>query len=331
MLIHQNFEELFSLDNIFITWRQFRLGKAKKYDVQFFERHLEDNIFKLFARLHGGDYCHGRYSHFVTIDNKKRDIYKAEVADRLVHQIIYTYLTKIFEPTFIDDSYSSRLGKGNHRALKTAHYFLKLLGSRRVVYLLKCDIRKYFDHLRHDILLSLIAERVADQKIVALIGKIVSSFSSTIGPNCGVPLGNVTSQIFANIYLDVLDQFIKNDLRVRHYLRYNDDFILFDLNRTRLLVWQELIVSFADRRLGLIIPPNKISLRKINWGVDFLGFILLPAGLLLRPKTKAKIFSDLDYKNLPSKFGVLKHCHSYQLRQKFRAHWLKGIDLLEWN
>src|ERR1035437_2113107 len=126
-IVHKNYDELFSLDNIFKAWGKFRRGKTSKVDVMNFELHLEDNLFSLYEELHNGAYKHSSYKYFQIFDNKKRDIYKAEVRDRVIHQIIFDYLLLLFEPEFISDSYASRIGKGQYRAINAFRYFIKLV------------------------------------------------------------------------------------------------------------------------------------------------------------------------------------------------------------
>lgn len=309
---------------MFSAWQKFRSGKSEKFDVKSFERHLEDNLFSLYEAVLNGKYQHSGYSHFTVYDSKKRDIYKAKVGDRVIHQVIYDHLVKLFEPIFIADSYSSRLDKGAHRAINVFRYFLKLAGGD--CYVLKCDIKKYFENIDHETLMILIAEKVKEERIMAIIRSIVRGFESGIGR--GIPLGNVTSQIFANIYLHPLDIFVKKNLLARFYVRYNDDFVIIDQNQARLKENLEKIKDFLAEYLFLEIPDSKAVIRKNKWGIDWLGYVILPNCVLLRDKTKAKIFSNLRPENLSSKLGVLKHCNSYNLMQKLKYYWHKKQDLI---
>ncbi len=320
IIVHKNYDELFSLDNLFFAWRIFRRGKGRKKDVMDFEMHLEDNIFALYEEIKNDKYKHSLYRHFQIFDNKKRDIYKAEVKDRIVHQIIYDYLLAIFEPSFIADSYASRKNKGQYRAVNTLRYFVKLSFSKKQsVYILKCDVKKYFDSIDHKILLGLIGEKVHCKKVFKIIEELVSSYNSFLGCSKGIPLGNVTSQIFANIYLNVLDQYIKKDLKCRFYVRYNDDIMIVFKDSKSAIDIKNKIIIFAKEKLSLDIPLPKTSIRKIGWGVDFLGFTILPQVILLRNKTKNKIYTNINRKNAHSYIGILKHCNSYNLKTKILA------------
>ncbi len=313
-----NYDGLFSLESMFRAWEKFRSGKTRKYEIMYFERHLEDNIFNLHDELYSRRYKHSSYEHFIVFDRKKRDIHKAKIKDRLVHQIIHDYLSEIFEPLFIADSYSSREEKGSHKAVKTFRYFMKLVGNGADrCFVLKCDIKKYFNSIDQEILLRILREKINDDEIFEIVKIIVSSFELEKGK--ALPLGNATSQIFANIYLNELDWFVKRELKARFYVRYNDDFVILDESSERLTRFLSEIRKFVSGRLKLEIPPNKCSLRKSLWGVDFLGFTVSNKFTLLRKSTKGKMKAKLNRKNIISYLGMLSHCNSFDLRAKILA------------
>jgi RNA-directed DNA polymerase len=342
--IHKTYDELFSLSNIYDAWLIFRRGKVKKSDVMHFELHLEDHLFDLHAQLQSSTYTHLPYTFFHIFDNKKRDIFKAEVRDRVVHQIIYQYLSSLFEPDFIADSYASRKGKGQYRAISALRYFIRLAGGySSSCIVLKCDIKKYFDCVDQNTLLDIIrikilsstrvdvcdstqsaiplsgghtADRKDAEKILQVIRTIISSYHSNQGVGKGIPLGNVTSQIFANIYLNVLDHYVKNDLRCRWYVRYNDDIVIVGNDAPTLARMRDDIIVCVRDRLGLTIPINKTSIRKVPWGIEFLGFVVLPQALILRDSTKQKMYANLNEKNKQTYLGMLMHCNSQYLREK---------------
>lgn len=316
-IVHKNYDELFSLNNIFKAWAKFRRGKAGKNDVMNFGLHLEDNLFCLYEELHNGVYKHLSYKYFQIFDNKKRDIYKAEVRDRVVHQIIFDYLLLLFEPEFISDSYASRIDRGQYKAINAFRYFIKLVHNQyKPCFILKCDVRKYFDSLDQTVLLNLIKEKITCEKTLEIIKEIISSHTASSLPGKGVPLGNITSQIFANIYLNTLDKYVKKGLRCRFYVRYNDDLIVVSESSLKLEEIRTKIIFFAKEKLFLDIPIEKTSIRKINWGVDFLGFTILPEAVLLRNKTKNKMYANISPKNAYSYLGILEHCNSYNLKRK---------------
>ena len=282
-----------------------------------FEMQLEDNVFSLYKVLVRGTYVHSPYKYFQIFDNKKRSIFKAEVKDRIIHQIIYDYLISLFEKDFISDSYASRKNKGQYKAVDTFRYFTKLAScDSKKCFVLKCDVKKYFDNIDHNILLDLISAKITDSNILIIIKSIIYSYNSESGRNKGVPLGNITSQIFANIYLNVLDYYTKEELGCRYYVRYNDDIVVMADSEEKLIKIRNSITIFAKDDLLLEIPLAKTSIRKITWGVDFLGFTILPKILLLRNKTKNKIYNNISQINANSYFGILKHCNSYNLTRK---------------
>ncbi len=181
-MIHNVYDNLISLENILACWNEFKKGKSKKYDVMEFERYLEDNIFKLHNELVNQIYQHSSYVKFHIYDPKHRIIHKAEVKDRLVHHIVFKELYKIFNPTFIFHSYSSRNSKGTHLAIKNLFNVLRKVSKNytRSVCVLKCDIKKFFDSVSHQKLFGMVENRVKDPKFLWLIWQIISSFSTSV-------------------------------------------------------------------------------------------------------------------------------------------------------
>lgn len=180
MVIHKSYEELISLENLFSCWKTFRNGKSQKPDVMEFERCLEDNVFKLHDELSSNSYRHSSYSTFHIYDPKHRVISKALVRDRLIHHVVFNELYRIFDPTFIFHSYSSRLGKGTHVAVRNVAKCLRRFSQNytQTVYILKCDIKKFFWSIDHQKLLAIIQSKIKDEKFLRLISKIIGSFSS---------------------------------------------------------------------------------------------------------------------------------------------------------
>lgn len=299
-----------------MAWQEFKKGKAKRQDVQQFAFNLEDNIFNLHQELKNKTYFHGSYQSFYIQDPKIRHIHKACVKDRVVHQALFRILYHYCDQKFIFDSYSCRDHKGHHKAVSRLEKMVRQASQnyQYPVYALKCDIKRFFANIDQEILLSLIQKTMQDQDTIWLIQKIIDSFSAS--PGRGLPLGNVTSQLFSNIYLNELDYFIKHKLRQRFYIRYCDDFIILQRDAEDL---KELILkinSFLQIRLKLSLHPDKIIIRKASQGIDFLGYIALPHYRLVRTKTKNRILRLASKKNLPSYLGVLKHADSYKLREE---------------
>ena len=328
---------------MFLAWKEFKTGKGKKLDIQEFEFNLEDNLFQLHEDLKNKSYTHSPYTYFYVTDPKIRHIHKACVQDRVLHHAIFRILYPIFDRNFIYDSYSCRLGKGTHRAVNRLEDFTRKLScnNHRTIYALKCDVRKFFDSIDKTILTRIITNKIKDGNSLWLISKILNSFSKTLGK--GLPLGNVTSQIFANIYLNELDQYVKHRLKVKYYLRYCDDFIILDRDPYYLLKLASKINEFLEEHLALSLHPNKVLLRKYQQGVDFLGYVVLPYHRAIRTKTRKRVIRRIaDIKDgfendliseesfrqsLNSYRGILRHCNGYELETEMI--WLSGLAEIE--
>lgn len=304
-----------SQQNIFGAWRKFARGKKERSDIQIFVRNLEENLFNLQEELLTHHYSHHQYTPFTIYDPKERRIHKAEVRDRVVHQALTQVLEPIFERQFIHDSFSCRIGKGTHAASKRLQYFLRRASSNstRTVYALKCDIRKFFDSVDHAILLRLITRSVKDADIYGLLLNIISSFAKL--PGKGLPIGNLTSQLFANVYLHEFDRFIKHELKEKFYLRYCDDFIVLSPSRKYLLFALALIQTFLKRELWLDLHPNKVSIRSWRQGIDFVGYVHMPHCIVLRTKTKLRLLQRVNTHNVTSYLGLCKHANTFEMQQ----------------
>lgn len=308
------YSKIFSLDNLFSAWDEFRHGKERKLDVQEFALNLEDNIFALHQQLVNVSYQHSAYQAFYVHDPKRRHIFKAPVRDRVLHHAIVRVIGKFFEKSFIFDSYSSRFGKGTHRAVKRLRYFAWKLSrnNTRTVWALQCDIKKYFDTVNHKQLITLLKLKIDDYRVVELLGAIINSLEIT--PGNGIPLGNLTSQLFSNIYLDCLDQQIKRGWAVKYYLRYNDDFVILSANREYLEKLIPVISRFLSEKLCLKLHAQKISIKSWQQGIDWLGYVSFPYHTILRTRTKRRILRRVTAANRSSYLGVLSHCRSRGIR-----------------
>ncbi len=345
------FVKTLSLEALLAAWDEFKQDKRTRADVQMFERHLEDNLFELHSELVSKTYKHSSYRAFTIHDPKVRQIHKATVRDRIVHHAVFNALNPLFEPTFIADSYSCRKDKGTHRAVKRLKVFLEKTGKTyRQCFVLKCDVRKFFQSIDHDILLGIISKRIKDPEMLWLVQELVESFSTE--PNRererergGYPIGNLTSQLFANVYLNELDQFVKHSLKEKWYIRYTDDFVVVHHSEEHLEEVRRKIEKFLQNSLRLELHPDKVTIRKYSQGVDFLGYVHLPFAQVLRTKTKRRLIRKLREKaiglkrgkisensfdsSFQSYMGVLGHANTYELEQKIRQElWelLKGPE-----
>ncbi len=312
------FDRFVSIENLFSAWELFRKGKRRRKDVMTFERHLEDNLFALQEELVAGAYRHSPYEPFTIHDPKQRTIHKATVKDRVVHQAIVNIIESLFEPKFIHDSYSCRVNKGTHAAVKRLRTFLRKASKNntRTVYALKCDIRKFFASVDHEILKGLLRKPIANVGIMQLFENIIDSFQ--VSPGMGIPLGNLTSQLFANIYLHELDWFVKQGLGIRYYLRYCDDFVLVADSLVSCEELTEQIDTFLHDRLHTRLHPNKVHIRTWNQGVDFLGYVSLPHATILRPSTERRALRNATVNNASSYLGLCKHANAYLIEKMIR-------------
>ncbi|MFA5024377.1 MAG: reverse transcriptase/maturase family protein [Patescibacteria group bacterium] len=348
MKIYKNlFAEIISSDNLFASWTEFRRGKGRKEDVAAFEFELEQNIFKLQRELTDKTYCHGAYTSFYINDPKRRHIHKATVPDRVLHHAIFRILNPIYDQILIPDSFSCRLDKGTHRGVNAAERMIRTESRNyiRLCYILKCDVKQFFASVDHQILLMILKKKIKDTDTFCLLEKVIKSFpggQDNLFSQRGLPIGNLTSQLFANIYLNELDQFVKRELKIKHYARYTDDFIIISQDKLFLEEIIPLIKEFLKAKLKLEIHPNKISISPYHRGLDFLGYITLPHYRLLRKRTKRRICRKLrervsEFKtgaiseedlnrSLQSFLGVLSHANAHKLTQDLKNKfwfWLK--------
>lgn len=322
--------------NLLEAWKEFEKGKKNKKDVQEFSLYLMDNILFLHNELSNHTYKHGSYQAFKINDPKPRDIHKAIVRDRLLHHAIYRKLYPFFDRTFIVDSYSCRKNKGTHKAIdKFRKYFQKVSkNNTKTCWVLKCDIKKFFANIDHKILLNILEEYISNKDIIWLLEEVVGSFSVKSDNKKGLPLGNLTSQLFVNIYMNKFDQFMKHELKIKYYIRYADDFVILSENKR----WLENLIpkmsEFLEINLKLKIHPNKIFVKTFSSGVDFLGMVNFSHFRILRTKTKRRMLKKLMLKNknmnngiisgelynqsLQSYLGVLKHCNGYKIEMKIK-------------
>ncbi|MFA5942242.1 MAG: reverse transcriptase/maturase family protein [Candidatus Paceibacterota bacterium] len=313
-----SYDNIISTNNLLDAWKEFLHGKQKKKDVQAFEYDLVRNIFTLHSDLVSGAYRHGSYTHFKISDPKPRDIHKASVRDRLVHHAIYRILYPVFNSTFITDSYSCRLEKGTHRAMNAFRRYAcqESKNHARTAWVLKCDIRKFFASIDQQILLEILRRHIPDERIIALLQNIIESFHST-GLGKGLPLGNLTSQLLVNIYMNEFDQFVKHKLKARHYIRYSDDFVILSRDRSYLCNVLQPIGAFLRDRLKLDLHPDKVFIKTFASGVDFLGWVHFSDHRVLRTSTKRRMLKAVSGNpsegNVSSYRGMLRHGNAHKL------------------
>ncbi|MEK7159612.1 MAG: reverse transcriptase/maturase family protein [Patescibacteria group bacterium] len=286
---------------------------------------MTDQILLLHHELKSKIYKHGPYHAFKINDPKPRDIHKASVRDRLVHHAVYRILYPYFDKKFIYDSYSCRLDRGAHKAIGRFKNFAQTvsLNNTRTAWILKGDIRKFFASIDHDILQNIFKKYITDSDILWLLDQLINSFHTKGKINVGLPLGNLTSQLFVNIYMNEFDQFVKRKLKVGCYIRYADDFVIFSNNKFYLEQLIQKLSEFLKNKLKLTLHPDKLFIKTLASGVDFLGWIIFPHHLILRTSTKKRMFKKLkknhSIKSLASYTGILDHGNTHNLTRKIKT------------
>ena len=327
-----SFEDIVSLDNLLEAWKEFLKGKKKKKDIQGFSFRLMDNIISLHQDLVHHTYKHGGYQAFNISDPKPRNIHKASVRDRLLHHAVYRILYPFFDKTFISDSFSCRNGKGTHKALNRFRSvaFKVSKNNTKTCWILKCDIKKFFASINHSILINILRNYIPDGDVLWILEEVISSFQSALS-RVGLPLGNLTSQLFVNIYMNEFDQFIKHGLRVKHYVRYADDFVIFSGNRNWLEAQLPVINNFLRRNLKLTLNPQKVSIKTLASGVDFLGWVHFLNHRVFRATTKRRMMRKIrtapETEMLNSYLGLLSHGNTYKLRREVLEQYFLGTKI----
>lgn len=278
------------------------------------------NLIDLHWDLSNKKYRHSMYEAFKIADPKPRDIHKASVRDRLLHHAIYRKLYTYFDTQFIHDSYSCRLNKGTHKALKQFKNYSNKVSKNntKTVWILKCDVRKFFASIDQEILLSILQKHIHDIDILNLLKTIIESFEST-AEGKGLPLGNLTSQLLVNIYMNEFDQYMKRTLKTKYYIRYADDFVIMLRDKKYLEDMLIEIEKFLGEKLKLQLHPDKVFIKTLYSGMDFLGWVHFPKNKILRTVTKKRMFKKLqnDPKEevVQSYLGLLSHGDTCGLKE----------------
>ena len=288
------YHKIYNPLNLFFAYKQAAKGKRYKPPVASFEYNLEKHLVSIENDLKDESYQPSGYHSFTIQKPKRRLINAAPFCDRVVHHALMNVIEPLFERQFIFDSYANRVGKGTHKALDRTTYYL-----RRYEYVMHLDVKQFFPAIDHEILLSIISRTILDEKVMNLARKIISSgigvqaseYDQVFFPRDtlfaanrprGLPIGNLTSQNWANVYLNELDQYVKRELKCTAYLRYVDDFLIFANDKKTLRIWRKEIISFLEK-LRLTIHENKAHSRPCSIGVPFLGFQVFPEYRRLKP------------------------------------------------
>lgn len=299
-----------SVQKLWAIWLKWRAGKTVTSEFVEFEFNLEDNLRRLCDDLNSNRWVHGEYRSFDVRESKKRTVNVARIRDRLVHRLIYEYLEKIYDKKFFYDVWSCRKEKGLLACIERVG---RVLNRFPKAYFWRCDIKKFFDTVNHDFLLECIERRIKDEFMIKLIRDTIFSFRT--GAGVGMPIGNLTSQIFSNIYLNELDYFVQHNISKLFYVRYGDDFVFLSQSREELVAIRERVLQFIQTKLLLNINIKHDFLSEVKCGVRFLGVQIFSCGRKLCKRTKQKIHTRLNLKNLDSYREITtKHCSKGDLR-----------------
>ncbi len=368
----------FTLVEVFEAYFSCRSNKRNTINALAFEMDYESNLIQLWNELNDGSYQPGKSIAFIVHKPVQREIFAADFRDRVVHHLIINKLNPFFEKEFIQDSYACRVGKGTHYGISRANKFIRQCSQNytKDCYVLKLDIEGFFMHINKEILFSRL-EKIIEAKyklqdkelVLAICHKIIfnsptknciikgssknwdglpknkSLFQSPA--NCGLPIGNLTSQIFANFYMSAFDHFIKKELGIRFYGRYVDDFIIVHPDKEFLKSLIPIIYGFLLSNLQLTLHPKKIYLQHYSKGVKFLGTVIKPNRIYIANRTKGNFYAAIQKQNVPIKngtpgkevtsnflssmnsyLGIMKHYKTYKLRKRML---FKNLHAGWWN
>ena len=272
-------KQIYDIDNLYLAYHKASRSKHNKKAVIDYERNLEINIHILRQQLQTGEVLVGNYHYFTIHDPKKRTICAASFQERVLHHALMNICHPYFDRYLIADSYATRIGKGIYAAIDKARPAMC-----RYQYVCKLDVRKYFDSISHAVLKQQLLRLFKDTYLLKLFDKIINSYTTQAG--YGIPIGNLTSQYFANHYLSAFDHYAKEQLQIPVYIRYMDDILLFGNDKKTMKIVVEKLISKAFIELKLTFKPYTIC--KCKYGISFLGYQLFPYKILLNSHSKKR-------------------------------------------
>ena len=342
------FPKIYDFENLFYAYKDGIKQKRDRPDVMAYTEKLEENLITLQNEFIWKTYKVGAYRKFFVYEPKRRLIMALDFKDRVAQHAIYRQLNPLLDKQFIFDSYACRKGQGTHKAVKRLQYWFRQVERKPgEYYYLKLDISKYFYRIDHEILMDILRQKIADKDLLYIMEGIVNCEDTHFGlpmgvdigdvpftdllAEVGLPIGNLTSQMFANLYLDQLDQFCKHKLHMRYYIRYMDDVIIIHNSKRHLEKVKKEIAAFLESRLHLQLN-NKTCIRPVRLGAEFVGFRVWSTHVKLRKKTAKKMIKRLEYvfaayhagemdrekmnRTVASYKGILKHFNSHGMAQK---------------
>lgn len=361
-------------EELFSAYFDCRKNKRNTQNALSFEKHLEKNVFKLIDEIYELKYQLGRSIAFIVNKPVKREIFAVNFRDRVLHHWLINKLNPLFEHHFIQDSYACRVGKGTHYGVKRADRFIKACSENytKDCYILKLDIQGFFMHINRKLLYSMLEQFIhknynqTDKSLVLEITRKIIFNNPTQNciikgykkdwdglpknkslfyspPDCGLPIGNLTSQVFANFYMHQFDTFVTKELGIKYYGRYVDDFVIVHPDKDYLKSLIPQLSNFLLSTLQLTLHPKKIYLQHYSKGVKFLGTVIKPNRIYIANRTKGNFYNAIEKQNniiqdhkptkedkaaflssMNSYLGIMKHYKSYKLRKKMIFKRLSG-------
>lgn len=323
------YHKIYKLENLIYAYNRAKRSKRYKFQVREFETDRELNILYIAHILENELYSPGEYHIFKVYEPKERLIMALPFLDRIVQHAIVNVIESIFNKRFITHSYACIQNKGVHEAsniLSTWLYNTCVKQSKKM-YAIKGDIKHYFQNVDHEILKYEIKRYISDKKILNILDVIIEH-NGVYPDGVGIPVGNLTSQLFANIYLNILDQYVKHELHVKYYIRYMDDFIILDNDLSKLKFILDSIKSFCGKNLKLQLNAKSTILSAKN-GIDFIGYRHWAEKKIVRKKAKrgvVKLLKNFERGETPieefkmsftSRMASIRHADSYNLRKKY--------------
>ncbi len=298
--------QIADLENLRLAFYKAQKGKWHKKEVLNYSKNLENNLWLLHRQILSGNIEVGNYYFFTIYDPKEREICAAYFPERVLHHAIMNVCHQYIDNRLIYDTYATRLNKGTYKALERARYF-----TRRNQYYLKFDIKKYFDSINHSILKTILSRYFKDNKLLSIFSKIIDSYHTRLG--YGLPIGNLASQYFANMYLGELDNYIKHTLRIKYYIRYMDDFVIWTNSKSDLHFFGKKIQQFTEEKLNLKLKTYFSN--NVKHGLNFLSYRIFPNKMVLSSKAKRRFRKKLTiYNSLLNKHIISQEEYSLHVR-----------------
>ena len=314
-----------SLSGFYKSWYAFRQGKRLSRSIIAFEYNLENNLDLLANDIQNNHYRHGGYRHMQVNDSKPRDIAVAQVRDRVVHRLLYDYFVPRMDPHFDYDVWSCRTGKGLDAGVDRVKTLLNRYPNS---WAWRGDVSKFFDSVDQEIAMRIVRRFIKDEIALRVLGNVISSYETA--PGRGISIGNLTSQILANVYLNELDRYVRHTIKPLAYVRYGDDFVLLLPSKAEAQKTQSLGATFLDQALHLTLHKTNNIVVPVRQGIHFLGLKLYPSGRLIRKPTWNRLRNRIEPRNLSSYDGFVKQMGSEKQQRAFR--WVQhkaGFDFHE--